>query len=245
MNKLGNLFKEIQFVNQNSVAQILNFNHNDSKQGIIQVQADSIVTIQNFDGTVKKSYKWPGTNPITEPNYISPVVDIGDNQLVRVDVNLDKSELSFWKGQYSGNQSGEQEELKVVSKKIHQRQIDYIIDYPIMCHKRGYQEIALTNLADKNLAQIVLDIDGIDFICFLHQTECLAKSSIAFFGVETETGLPMIVLLMQSDNFKKRSKADELHGWSFQAITLHESYKELITRRKEIKKAFLIDTCAN
>lgn len=52
-------------------------------------------------------------------------------------------------------------------------QIDSIVDYPIMCHRLGYNELVMTHLADKTLDQLVLKIEGIEFICFLHQNDTI------------------------------------------------------------------------
>jgi len=112
--------------------------------------------------------------------------------------------------------------------------MEYIVDYPIMCHRQGYNELVMTHLADKTLDQLVLKIEGIEFICFLHQNGAINSSSIAFLGTETKSQRPVVVVMMHDSSFKKETKADGLESWTFQSIILDNSFKQVITRRKEI-----------
>lgn len=63
------------------------------------------MTTSNLDGSASQHYEWNGT-PVPGTSFsIAPVVDIGDNQFVRVHIGYDGRKMIIWKGRYSGNQS--------------------------------------------------------------------------------------------------------------------------------------------
>lgn len=63
------------------------------------------MTTSNLDGSVSKNYEWNGTPSPTTSFSIAPVVEIGDNQFVRIHIGMDGRKIIIWKGRYSGNQS--------------------------------------------------------------------------------------------------------------------------------------------